>query len=75
MPLGILVREALAGLLASPSRTALSALGTGLGALTAVAALGVSSTSASQISESFDAYAQTQVVVRHQNGGENDALR
>lgn len=59
-------------LASTPGRTALGAMSTCLGAAAAIAAIGVSLTSAAQVSEAFDAYEQTQVLVRPTGGDANN---
>jgi putative ABC transport system permease protein len=58
-----LLREALAGLLTRPMRTALTALGTTLGIGALVATLGLAGTAGGQIVSRFDELAATQVTV------------
>ncbi|MHB8669187.1 MAG: ABC transporter permease [Acidimicrobiales bacterium] len=58
-----LVDESIAGLLARPTRAALTVLGTVLGVAALVATLGVAKTAGSQIVGRFDALAATDVVV------------
>lgn len=69
---GTLVREAVIGLVSTPGRTALGAMSTCLGAAAAIAAIGIANTSAAQVSEAFNAYEQTQVLVRPASGDAND---
>lgn len=57
------LREAIVTIAASPIQTGFNVAGTLLGAATAIAAIGVSVTSQSQVDSVFDAYAQTQVTV------------
>lgn len=68
-----MLREAFISLVSTPGRTALGAMSTCLGAAAAIAVVGVSVTSAAQVSEAFDAYEQTQVLVRP-NGGDTNEL-
>lgn len=58
-----LIGEAVAGLLARPTRAALTILGTVLGVAALVATLGVAKTAGNQIVGQFDALAATDVVV------------
>ena len=58
------VQEALSSLLTKPGRTALGLLSTTLGAAMTVAAVGISLTSAHQVSDIFDGYEQTQISIR-----------
>ncbi len=58
-----LVTEAFAGLLARPTRVALTVLGTVIGVGALVATLGLSKTAGSQIVGRFDALAATDIVV------------
>lgn len=67
-----LLKEAVIGLVSKPARTALGAMSTWLGAAAAIAAIGISNTSAAQVSEAFNAYEQTQVLVQPAAGAEND---
>jgi putative ABC transport system permease protein len=60
---GFTLREAILTIAANPVQTAFHVAGTLLGAATAIAALGVSATSQSQVDSVFDIYAQTQVTV------------
>ncbi len=60
---GYTLREAMLTIAANPVQTAFHVAGTLLGAATAIAALGVSATSQSQVDSVFDVYAQTQVTV------------
>ncbi len=59
-----LVDEAVAGVLARPTRLALTALGAALGLASMVATLGLAQTAASQVAGHFDATAATQVSVQ-----------
>jgi macrolide transport system ATP-binding/permease protein len=63
MRLGDLMAEAVAGLLARPSRVALTVLGTVIGVGALVATLGLSKTAGQQIQGHFDALSATDVVV------------
>lgn len=67
-----LLREAIISLVSTPGRTALGAMSTCLGAAAAIAVIGVSVTSAAQVSEAFNAYEQTQVLIRPASGDTND---
>jgi putative ABC transport system permease protein len=58
-----LVREALAGILQRPGRTALTMAGTALGVGAFVAILGLTATAAAQIGSQFSVFAATQVTV------------
>lgn len=58
-----LTSESVAGLVARPARTALTALGTVLGVAALVATLGLAKTAGSQIVSRFDELAATQVTV------------
>jgi len=64
-----LVSEATAGLLARPSRTALTVLGTVLGISALVATLGLARTAGSQIVGQFDALQATSVTVENRTEG------
>ena len=64
-----LASEAVAGLSARPSRTALTVLGTVLGITALVATLGIASTAGSQIVGQFDALQATSVTVENQTRG------
>ncbi len=57
------LREAIVSIVANPVHSAFNVAGMALGATTAIAAIGVSTTSQSQVDSVFDAYAQTQVTV------------
>lgn len=57
------LREAVLTIAANPIQTGFNVAGTVLGAAAAIAALGVSATSQSQVDSVFDIYAQTQVTV------------
>jgi putative ABC transport system permease protein len=59
-----LVDEAVAGVLARPTRLALTALGAALGLASMVATLGLAQTAANQVAGHFDAIAATQVSVQ-----------
>jgi putative ABC transport system permease protein len=59
-----LLDEAVAGVLARPTRLALTALGAALGLASMVATLGLAQTAASQVAGRFDAIAATQVSVQ-----------
>ena len=59
-----LLDEAVAGVLARPTRLALTALGAALGLASMVATLGLAQTAASQVASRFDAIAATQVSVQ-----------
>ena len=59
-----LLDEAIAGVLARPTRLALTALGAALGLASMVATLGLAQTAASQVAGHFDAIAATQVSVQ-----------
>jgi hypothetical protein len=63
MELRDLLSESAAGLLARPSRVALTVLGTVIGVAALVATLGLSKTAGNQITGRFDAVAATDVVV------------
>lgn len=69
-----ILREAIIGLASTPGKTAFGALSTCLGAAAAVAALGVSATSAAQVTAAFDAYAQTQVSLRPADAARGNPL-
>ena len=64
-----LASEAVAGLSARPSRTALTVLGTVLGITALVATLGIARTAGSQIVGQFDALQATSVTVENQTRG------
>ncbi len=64
-----LTSEAVAGLLARPSRTALTILGTVLGITALVATLGIARTAGSQIVGQFDALQATSVTVENRTEG------
>jgi len=57
------VREAVISLMAHPAHVGFTVASMALGAATAVAAVGISITSQSQVDQVFDAYAQSQVTV------------
>ena len=59
-----LLDEAVSGVLARPTRLALTALGAALGLASMVATLGLAQTAASQVAGRFDAIAATQVSVQ-----------
>lgn len=59
-----LLDEAVAGVLARPTRLALTALGAALGLASMVATLGLAQTAASQVAGRFDAVAATQVSIQ-----------
>lgn len=63
LPLRDLATEALSGVGARPTRTALTVLGTVLGIGTLVTTLGISATAADQIATRFDAATATEVLV------------
>ncbi len=69
-----LVREALAGLLQRPGRSALTALGTVLGVGTFVAVLGLTATASSQIDARFNALSATEVTVEDTGGDDADHI-
>ena len=60
---GATLREAIVTIAANPVQTGFNVAGTLLGAATAIAAVGLSATSQSQVDSVFDLYAQTQVTV------------
>lgn len=62
------VRESFTSLVGHPTRSALTAIGTVLGSAAFVATLGLSSTLAQQVSDSFDARRATEVIVSLTNG-------
>jgi putative ABC transport system permease protein len=66
-----LLDEAVAGVLARPTRLAMTAFGAALGLASVVATLGLAQTAANQVSSQFDAIAATQVSVepRSTSGG------
>ncbi len=63
LPAGALAREAAAGILQRPGRSALTMAGTVLGIGAFVAILGLTTTAAGQISRQFSVFAATQVTV------------
>ena len=70
-----LISESVAGLVARPARTAMTALGTVLGVAALVATLGLAKTAGSQIVSRFDELAATQVIVEpQQRQGQRNAI-
>jgi|SRR5580658_5078408 putative ABC transport system permease protein len=69
-----LAREALAGILQRPGRSALTMAGTMLGIGAFVAILGLTTTAAAQISSQFSAFAATQVTVADAGDSGNQAV-
>lgn len=62
--------EALAGVLARPSRLLLTAAGAALGLASLVSTIGLAQTAANQVSSQFDAIAATQVSVQSADNGD-----
>jgi len=60
---GATVREAIRTIASSPAQASFNVAGTLVGAAAAIVAIGVSTTSQSQVDSVFDGYAQTQVTV------------
>ena len=70
-PIGEVLSEAAAGVVARPARSALTALGTVLGIAALVATVGLASTAGAQILTRLDVLAATDVVVEPRTGSAN----